>query len=127
MERSSLVKAIEALAHGVRLDIIRLLVPEGPEGVTAGVIAGRLGLAPSGVSFHLGRLVNAGLVTCRREGRHLYYAVEYGTLAALVGFLTDDCCAKAPAGCLPGCIGAAVAGERTVLEQTGRYPCNSIP
>ena len=96
-------KAFEALAHDVRLAVIRLLIPAGPDGLPAGVIGDRVGQLPSALSFHLGRLTNAGLVGMRRVGRNQYYAVDYQQLSALVGFLVEDCCASAPAGCMPGC------------------------
>ncbi len=76
METLQPVKAFEALAHETRLAVFRLLIPAGPEGLAAGVIGERLDVPPNSLSFHLGRLANAGLVSARREGRHLYYAVH---------------------------------------------------
>lgn len=98
-------RAFEALAHDVRLAVIRLLIPAGPDGLPAGVIGDRIGQLPSALSFHLGRLTNAGLVGMRRVGRNQYYAVDYQQLSALIGFLVEDCCGSAPAGCMPGCPG----------------------
>lgn len=103
MEQLELVKAFEALAHETRLAVFRLLIPAGRNGLPAGVIGERLGLPANSLSFHLGRLVNAGLIRSRRQGRHLYYAVAYARLSELVGFLADDCCAAVPEGCLPDC------------------------
>ena len=103
METLQPAKAFEALAHETRLAVFRLLIPAGPEGQPAGVIGEQLGLPPNSLSFHLGRLANAGLVSARREGRRLYYAVQYPRVAALIGYLVNDCCAEAPAGCLPDC------------------------
>lgn len=107
METSHAAKTFEALAHETRLGVLRLLIPAGRDGLSAGTVGERLGLAANSLSFHLGRLVNAGLIRSRRQGRHLYYAADYPRLAALVGFLSDDCCAAAPEGCLPGCPGTA--------------------
>lgn len=103
IEQSDAVRCFEALAHGTRLAVLRRLVPAGPRGVPAGEIGAALGLAPTRLSFHLSRLSAAGLVEARREGRHLYYAVRYPALGALVRFLAADCCAGAPEGCLPDC------------------------
>jgi ArsR family transcriptional regulator len=97
------VRAFDALAHETRLAVFRLLVPAGREGLPAGRIGERLRLAPNSLSFHLGRLSQAGLLTCRRQGRQLYYAVHYPALAAMVAFLAGECCADAPEGCLAGC------------------------
>ena len=98
-------KAFEALAHETRLAVIRLLIPAGPEGLPAGIVGNRIGLLPNGLSFHLGRLTNSGLLRMRRSGRNQYYAVDYQRLSALVGFLVEDCCANAPEGCMTGCPG----------------------
>lgn len=106
IELNELAGTFETLGHESRLAILRLLVPVGVEGLPAGTIGARLGLPPSGLSFHLSRLVEAGLLRRRRAGRRLYYAVAYAELAKIAGFLTDDCCAAAPAGCLPECPGS---------------------
>ena len=58
-------KAFEALAHETRLAVFGLLIPAGREGMPAGVIGERLGLSPNSLSFHLGRLAIAGLVSAR--------------------------------------------------------------
>lgn len=96
-------KAFEALAHDARLAVIRLLIPAGPDGLPAGIIGDRIGFLPNALSFHLGRLTNAGLLCMRRVGRNQYYAVDYQRLTSLVAFLVEDCCANAPDGCMPGC------------------------
>ena len=111
------VKAFDALAHKTRLAVFRLLIPAGEAGLAAGAIGGRLKLAPNNLSFHLGRLAQAGLVRSRRQGRHLYYAVDYASLAALVGFLADDCCTSAPEGCLPACPPAGGVGIATATRR----------
>ncbi len=107
-------KAFEALAHDARLAVVRLLIPAGRDGLPAGVIGNQIGFPPNALSFHLGRLTNAGLVRMRRVGRNQYYAVDYERLSALVGFLVEDCCANAPDGCMPGCPGMPQAAS-------GRY------
>lgn len=105
MELSVTAKTFEALSHETRLAVFWLLIPAGREGVSAGTIGERIGLPANILSFHLGRLVNAGLIGSRRQGRHLFYAVDYARLAEIVGFLADDCCAAVPEGCLPECPG----------------------
>lgn len=103
MELSIAVGSFEALAHATRLGVLRLLIPAGVNGLAAGDISKRLDVAPNSLSFHLGRLVNSGLIGCRRNGRNLFYAADYARVAELVRFLSDDCCADAPDGCLPEC------------------------
>jgi ACR3 family arsenite efflux pump ArsB len=69
-----------ALAQETRLDLFRLLVTVGPEGLPAGVIADRLGVLPASLSFHLAQLVHAGLITQRRLSRQLIYSAEYAAM-----------------------------------------------
>jgi DNA-binding transcriptional ArsR family regulator len=109
IEMMSSAVAFEALGHESRLAIIRRLIPAGPRGVHAGAIAKALNLPPTRLSFHLNRLVMAGLIESRREGRRLYYAVQYPVLGGVVRFLIDDCCGAAPEGCLPDCPGLPVS------------------
>src|SRR4051812_21832067 len=93
------------LARDNRLDVFRLLVQAGREGMSAGQVAGAVDLAPNTLTFHFDRLRVAGLVTVRREGRSMIYAARYEAMNALVGFLTENCCGGvpkcAPAGCAP--------------------------
>ena len=99
MEKIDAVAALAALAQQNRLDVFRLLVQAGPAGLPAGEIANILKLAPNTLTFHFDRLRGAGLVTVRREGRSMIYAARYGTMDALLGFLTENCCQGAPASC----------------------------
>jgi len=58
------------------------------------VIAERLGVQPSSLSFHLAQLVHAGLITQRRLSRQLIYSAEYGAMNALLAYLTENCCGR---------------------------------
>src|ERR1700743_2971428 len=105
MEKTDVVAALAALAQDNRLDVFRLLVQAGPEGMPAGAVAEALGLAPNTLTFHFYPLSIAGLVTVQREGRSMIYAAQFDTMNALLGFLTENCCgglACAPAAaCKP--------------------------
>ena len=101
MEKSNAVAALAALAQDNRLDVYRLLVQAGPDGLPAGQVAAALDLAPNTLTFHFDRLRAAGLVTVRRDGRSMIYAAQYDTMNALLGYLTDNCCKGAPAECAP--------------------------
>ncbi len=114
MEKTEAAAALGALAHEARLDVFRLLVQAGPQGIPAGGIGERLGLPSATLSFHLTALRHAGLVNFRREGRSLIYAAEYAAMNALLAYLTENCCRGDPAGCGPGaCDGAALIADRT--------------
>jgi ArsR family transcriptional regulator, arsenate/arsenite/antimonite-responsive transcriptional repressor len=99
MEKTDAVTALAALAQDNRLDVFRLLVQAGVEGMPAGAVAEALGLAPNTLTFHFDRLRTAGLVTVRREGRSMIYGARYETMNDLLGFLTDNCCGGVP--CAP--------------------------
>jgi ArsR family transcriptional regulator len=101
MEKTDAVAALAALAQDNRLDVFRLLVQAGPEGMAAGQIAEKLGLAPNTLTFHFDRLRFAGLVTVRRDGRSMIYAARYETMNGLIGFLTENCCQGVPEACAP--------------------------
>ena len=101
MKRQDAVAILAALAQDNRLDIFRLLVQAGPDGMAAGQVAERLGLAPNTLSFHFDRLRVAGLVTVRRDGRSMIYAARFETMNGLVSFLTENCCQGASASCAP--------------------------
>jgi predicted transcriptional regulator len=101
MQAPDAVQALGALAHDHRLAIYRMLVEQGPEGLSAGVIAERLGCLPSSLTFHVQHLQRAGLIGQRRAGRQMIYAADFTRMNALVGFLTENCCGRGQNACLP--------------------------
>lgn len=92
MKTNDVLKALAALAQGTRLEIYRLLVQQGPEGLPASAIAEKLGLPNATLSFHLKELSHAGLATARHDGRFIFYSAHYPTMNQLVGYLTENCC-----------------------------------
>lgn len=94
--------ALAALSQETRLDIFRFLVEIGREGAPAGQIGARFDLPWATLSFHLSRMKQAGLLTCRRDGRSLIYAADLARMTKLTGFLTDNCCGGRPELCRPG-------------------------
>src|SRR5579871_2028711 len=114
MKTPRAIDALGALAHGHRLAIYRLLVQRGPEGLPAGTIGDRIGLVPSSLTFHLQNLQRAGLISQRRESRHLIYSADYEAISGVVGYLTENCCAGGTE-CAPSCKPAReTAAKRTV-------------
>jgi DNA-binding transcriptional ArsR family regulator len=99
MERENLIAALGALAQDNRLDVFRLLVQAGPEGLPAGQVAAALGIPPNTLTFHFDRLRHAGLVDVRREGRSMIYTARFDTMNALVAYLTENCCKGLGADC----------------------------
>lgn len=107
MEKIDALAALAALAQESRLDVFRLLVQAGGDGMPAGQIGERLGLPSATLSFHLNHLKQSALVKCRRESRSLIYTAEYGTMNALLAYLTENCCQGDPAACgISACVPA---------------------
>lgn len=100
MEKTDALAALSALAQETRLDIFRLLVQAGPEGLPAGRLGEQLGLPSATLSFHLSQLRHAGLVTFQRESRSLIYAAEYAAMNGLLAYLTENCC-RGELACCP--------------------------
>ncbi len=97
MKTIDAVEAFAALAQETRLDVFRLLVkahdPDPAKGgMPAGEIASRMGIAPATLSFHLKELARAGLLVSRKEGRSIIYRAQFEKVAAIAGFLLEDCC-----------------------------------
>ena len=86
MDLPQTVQALAALAHETRLALYRMLVERGPDGLSAGVIADRLSVPPSSLTFHVQHLHRAGLVTQRRVGRQLIYAADYAAMNGLIAY-----------------------------------------
>ncbi len=101
MDRSDAITALAALAQETRLDIFRLLVQAGPEGMPAGQLGERLGLPSATLSFHLKELRHAGLVSFQRASRSLIYSAEFTNMNALLAYLTENCCQGDAAACAP--------------------------
>ena len=92
MNKPHALAALAALAQDNRLDVFRLLVEAGPQGVPAGSVAKALKLAPNTLTFHFDRLREAGLVAVRRDGRSMIYTAQYDAMNALIAYLTENCC-----------------------------------
>src|SRR5689334_4965029 len=109
MDTKRAVASLAALAQDSRLSIFRLLVEAGPTGLSVGEIGSSLRVAPATLSFHLMELYHAALVTTRQDGRFIYYSANYEQMNGLLGFLTENCCARDDTCCTP----AGRSGART--------------
>ena len=92
MEENEVVRSLAALAQGLRLQVYRLLVVAGSEGMTPGALAEQLDVAAPTLSFHLKELTNAGLVTQERVSRNLIYRASFERMNGLLAYLTANCC-----------------------------------
>ena len=104
------------------MKIFRLLVRAGPSGLSAGDIAGALGVPPSSLSFHLSQLEHTGLVRSWRVQRHIFYAAEFAAMRGLLSFLLADCCQGVPDVCAPftdvALPGRALANREGASDET---------
>ncbi len=92
MEEKNVVKALAALAQPSRLQVFRCLVVAGTEGSTPGELGEFLGVPNATLSFHLKELMNSGLISQERHGRHLVYRVEFAQMNGPLAYLTENCC-----------------------------------
>jgi len=114
MERTDATAVFESLASGIRLDVYRLLVRTGPQGLVAGEIAGALDIPSTNLSFHLKALTHARLVTVEQEGRFQRYRANMPLMLELIAYLTAECCAGDPKQCVD--VSAALAGSRRAVS-----------
>jgi DNA-binding transcriptional ArsR family regulator len=119
MKTKQVIDALGALAHETRLEVYRMLVQKGPEGIPAGTIAERLGIPPSSLTFHLQQLLHAGLVTQRRLSRQIIYAADYAAMNGVLGFLTENCCGR-DAACATAACDPATAFKGATNEAPAR-------
>jgi len=101
MQSKQIVAALGALGQDTRLEVFRVLVQQGPDGLSAGTIAQLLDVPPSSLTFHLQQLTHAGLITQRRLSRQLIYAANFATMNEIVSYLTENCCGGNAALCAP--------------------------
>lgn len=99
MEIKVALRALSALAQESRLQIFRVLIAQGPEGLPAGRISSYLKVPPATLSYHLNELQHAQLIDCQRSGRQLIYFARYATISQLMNFLMENCCQGHPEAC----------------------------
>lgn len=104
MDKLLATTVFESLASGVRLDIYRLLVKAGPQGLVAGEIGSALAVPPTNLSFHLKALAHAQLVSVVQEGRYQRYRANLALMQQLIIYLTAECCANNPELCAETCL-----------------------
>ena len=120
MERSKVLMALAALAHESRLDLVRLLVPLGEDGLNAGDIARALGLSASRLSFHLSALEQAGLIRSRKQSRHVFYSADLEGIGGAISYLLADCCMDHPE--VLACCGASARHALHLVAEGDNAP-----
>lgn len=108
MDKKTATTIFESLSSEVRLDVFRLLVKTGLDGLVAGEIASNLNIPNTNLSFHLKAMTHAGMVTVQQEGRFQRYRANFPLMLETIAYLTEECCSGNPSQCadmlnLPGC------------------------
>ncbi|SEB52738.1 transcriptional regulator, ArsR family [Nitratireductor aquibiodomus] len=101
MQKTEAIDALAALGQETRLDVFRLLVQAGPQGLPAGEVAARLGVVQNTASAHLKVLSQSGMIRAEREGRIIRYTADMTGFRDLLAFLLEDCCNGNPDLCRP--------------------------
>ena len=95
MKLEAAAHQLEALGNPTRLRVYRILVRAGADGLPVGRLQAKIGIAASTLSHHLHRLILTGLVSQERQSTVLICRANYPAMDALLGFLSDECCAEA--------------------------------
>ncbi|MEM6578414.1 MAG: helix-turn-helix transcriptional regulator [Pseudomonadota bacterium] len=101
MDIKNALSGLQALSQETRLNVFRLLMRAGPDGLPAGDIAEQLNVRQNTMSSHLSMLAAAGLITSDRDGRHIRYRADLTGVQGLIGYLIEDCCGGDPGQCAP--------------------------
>ena len=103
MDADHAVTALGALSHASRLAAYRSLVQAGEDGLSVGELRDQLELPPATLTAHLNVLRAAALVQDTREGRVIRLRANYAQMDALIGYLTENCCAGQPCSTVVAC------------------------
>jgi DNA-binding transcriptional ArsR family regulator len=101
MDKSDALSSFAALAQETRLDVLKLLIKAGEQGLSAGEIGERLSIKQNTMSANLAVLARTNLVSNKREGRSIRYYANFVGIRELIGFLMEDCCGGNPEICEP--------------------------
>jgi ArsR family transcriptional regulator, arsenate/arsenite/antimonite-responsive transcriptional repressor len=92
MESNAAISALSALAQETRLAIFTMLAHDVCAGLSAGDIGEKLNIPLPTLSYHLGQLKRAGLVSARRCSRTIMYSANHNALGGLIAHLIKNCC-----------------------------------
>ena len=84
--------ALAALGNRTRLQVFRLLIKAGPEGLNAGELQKHLSVPASTLAHHLTTLARAGLVRQEKHGREVITSADSATVKRLSDFILEECC-----------------------------------
>ncbi len=103
MDINNAIIAFTALAQETRLRVFKILLEYGSKGAAAGIISDRIGIPHNTLSFHLAHLSHAGLISSQKQGRSIIYSANCSTIAELIAYLQENCCAMEENGSSSEC------------------------
>ena len=101
MDTTNAPTAFAALSQPTRLDVFRLLVKAGNDGMLSGELGQRLDVRQNTMSANLSILLQSGLIRNERMGRTIRYFADFDGIHGLLAFLMEDCCGGKPELCEP--------------------------
>lgn len=101
MDKKIALASFNALSQPTRLDVFRLLIKAGHEGMSAGAIGKKLNIRQNTMSTHLSILAQTPLIYNQRDGRTIRYFADYKGIRDLMTFLMQDCCGDNEEICAP--------------------------
>ena len=101
MDSTQAIFAFSALSQMTRLEVLRLLIKAGANGMHAGEIGEAMEVRQNTMSTNLNILLRAGLVRNEREGRAIRYFADFDGIRSMLAFLMEDCCGGKPELCEP--------------------------
>jgi ArsR family transcriptional regulator len=93
MELEDAANILAKIGNPTRLNIVRLLVRAGDDGLAVGQIQKQLDIPGSTLTHHIAHLKSAGVIHQQRHQATLICTIEYDLLHQLVEYLTAECCA----------------------------------
>lgn len=101
MDNLTATAAFSALSQPTRLEVFRLLIKAGTDGLLSGEIGETLDVRQNTMSTNLNILLRAGLIRNEREGRTVRYFADMDGIRQLLDFLLQDCCGGSRDACRP--------------------------
>ena len=92
MKLDEAANILAKIGNPTRLQIVRMLVRAGDDGLAVGTIQKQLGIPGSTLTHHIAHLKSAGVIRQQRHQATLICTMQYDLLRELVDYLTEECC-----------------------------------
>lgn len=92
MEQKHAAQILQALGHEARLELFRLLVQAGEDGMNIGQIGKHLAIPASTLAHHITSLVKANVIIQHQNGRETINIANFKLVEHMADYLFNDCC-----------------------------------